>query len=240
MKRDYLMTPKKYILTYIIFFVLVVSTLIFLVFSLKATNIFAFYGFTIAACISFVSALLFIILNYKKLIAYEAVRVANKIKDLDFSVIEVSINEKEIQEKVKIFGYAKTAEHFYHKKMETDVGDGIVIDHYYIALLHIEQTIDIFKCLEKFSKGMTTYNIGYIFVDENLEKNLEMIKQYIKETVVDIEIHRHGYKKFFSPIVISANKIYYLQAGSFFNEYKKGIIEGLRILEEYLMKKGII
>ena len=84
--------------------------------------------------------------------------------------------------------------------------------------------------LEQFSKGMTTYNIGYIFVRENIDHNLDVLKNYIKETVVDVETNRYRYNKFFTPIIITDEKIYYLKVGSFISEYKHGVVEGLRVL----------
>ena len=92
-------------------------------------------------------------------------------------------------------------------------------------------TVDIATLLEQFSKGMTTYNIGYIFVRENIDHNLDVLKNYIKETVVDVETHRYRYNKFFTPIIITDEKIYYLKVGSFISEYKHGVVEGLRVLD---------
>ena len=67
-------------------------------------------------------------------------------------------------------------------------------------------------------------------LDKNIETNLEALKNYIKETVLDVETHRYGrFKKFFTPIIITPNKIYYLKAGSFMNEYRMALREGLHV-----------
>ena len=46
-----------------------------------------------------------------------------------------------------------------------------------------------------------------------------------------MEIHRYSYQKFFAPIVITGGNVYYLSAGSFYNEYRFAVAEALRILE---------
>ena len=35
---------------------------------------------------------------------------------------------------------------------------------------------------------------------------------------------------FFTPIIITDERIYYLKVGSFISEYKHGVVEGLRVL----------
>ncbi len=228
------MATKKYILTFIVFFLLLAAapTLFFWGLSLKEDSITSFYVFVMVACVSLISAITFIAINYKKLVAYDSVKIKNKIQNVDFTTIEYSVTANELCEKLKTRGYAKTTENIFYRKIEDDVGDGgIVVSHYYAALLQINMTVDIAMLLEQFSKGMTTYNIGYIFVRENSAQNLDVLKNYIKETVVDVETHRYRYNKFFTPIVITDEKIYYLKAGSFMSEYKHGVIEGLRVLD---------
>ena len=226
------MTTKKYILTFIVFFLLLAATpiLFFCGLSLKEDSITSFYVLVTVACVSLISAITFIAINYKKLVAYDSVKIKNKIQNLDFATIEYSVTANELIEKLKTRGYAKIAENIFHRKIEDDVGDGIVVSHYYAALLQINTTVDIATLLEQFSKGMTTYNIGYIFIKENIDHNLDVLKNYIKETVVDVETYRYRYNNFFAPIIITDEKIYYLKVGSFISEYKHGVVEGLRVL----------
>lgn len=226
------MTTKKYIFTFILFFILLAAApiLFFSGFFLKEKNVLIFCVFASIACISLISAITFIAINYKKLVTYDSVRIKNKIQNLDFATIEYSVTANELIEKLKTRGYAKIAENIFHRKIEDDVGDGIVVSHYYAALLQTNTTVDIATLLEQFSKGMTTYNIGYIFVKENIDYNLDVLKNYIKETVVDVETHGYRYNKFFAPIIITDEKIYYLKVGSFISEYKHGVVEGLRVL----------
>ena len=227
------MTTKKYIFTFILFFILLAAApiLFFSGFFLKEKNVLIFCVFASIACISLISAIAVIVLNYKKLVAYDSVKIKNKIQNLDFATIEYSVTANELIEKLKTRGYAKIAENIFHRKIGDDVGDGgIVVSDYYAALLQINTTVDIATLLEQFSKGMTTYNIGYIFIKENIDHNLDVLKNYIKETVVDVETHRYRYNKFFAPIIITDEKIYYLKVGSFISEYKHGVVEGLRVL----------
>lgn len=227
------MTTKKNILIFIVFFLLLAATpiLFFCGLSLKEDSIISFCVLVTVSCVSLISAITFIAINYKKLVAYDSVKIKNKIQNLDFATIEYSVTANELVEKLKTRGYAKIAENIFHRKIEDDVGDGgIVVSHYYAALLQINMTVDIATLLEQFSKGMTTYNIGYIFVRENIVHNLNVLKNYIKETVVDVETHRYRYNKFFTPIIITDEKIYYLKVGSFISEYKHGVVEGLRVL----------
>ncbi len=227
------MTTKKYILTLVVFLLLLaaVPTLFFLGLSLKEDSIVSFYLFATVACVSLISAIIFITINYKKLVAYDSIKIKTKIQNLDFTAIEYSVTENELCEKLKTCGYAPKTENIFHRKVETDVGDGgIVVNHYYAALSQINVTVNIATLLEQFSKGMTTYNIEYIFVRDNVDRNLDMLKNYIKETVVDVETHRHRHDNFFIPIVITDEKIYYLKAGAFISKYKHGVSEGLRVL----------
>ena len=193
------MITKKYILTFIVFFILLVASPIsfFWGLSLKEASITSFYAFVSVACASLISAITFISINYKKLVAHDSIKIKNKIQSLDFTTIEYSLTVNELCEKLKARGYVKTAENIFCRTIEDDVGDGgIVVSQYYAALLQINMTLDIATLLEQFSKGMTTYNIGYIFVRENIDQNLDVLKKYIKETVVDVEIHRYRYKSF--------------------------------------------
>ena len=227
------MTTKKYILTFVIFFVLLATApiLFFLGLSFKENSAPIFYVFATIACISLISAITFIAHNYKKLVSYDVNRIENKFKTLDFSIIEESVGESKIYEKLKNHGYTKNAENMFHKKVEEDVGDGgIVVSHYYAAIFQSDKIIDVQDLSDKFNKETVGYNIGYIFLNKNIDSNFEMLKQYVKEVFINECTHVYKRKKFFVPIIISDEKIFYLKAGSFMSEYRHGLSEGLRIL----------
>lgn len=67
------MTTKKYVYTFIVFTILLVlsSTLLFIGIILKEINIYLFYILLITSIISFISAIIFIVMNYKKLLSYD-------------------------------------------------------------------------------------------------------------------------------------------------------------------------
>ena len=73
--------------------------------------------------------------------------------------------------------------------------------------------------------------VFYLFAEDNADAILASLKEYIKKTVADVEIHRYSYQKFFTPIVITGGKAYYLRAGSVFNEYRFAVSEALRVLK---------
>ena len=68
---------------------------------------------------------------------------------------------------------------------------------------------------------------------KSVDENIEIIKNYIKTTILDVKVHPYKYKKFFVPILISNNKCYYVkEKGIFMNTYQFGVVEGMRILSD--------
>ena len=175
------------------------------------------------------SAIIFLVLNRKKITLYEKNKILNKIKDLDFKVLNFTLSESECINKLIMNGYRNLKNNILHKEIEENCGDGDVILNYYAKLIRVDNTVNIQQCLEGFTKGFTNYNIVYIFINGNLEHNLNLLKVYIKDTIVDVEVHRYKYKNFFVPIIISENKIFYLKGGSFISEYKTALKAGTQI-----------
>ena len=101
------MTSKKYVFTFIVFTILLVlfSTLFFIGIILKERNIYLFYILLITSIISFISAIIFIVMNYKKLLSYDQKRISNKIENLDFSVVNININEECLISRLHCNGY---------------------------------------------------------------------------------------------------------------------------------------
>ena len=80
---------------------------------------------------------------------------------------------------------------------------------------------------------MTTYNIAYIFIGGNIEENIEKIRNYIKETILDVKMHAYRYKNFFVPIIVTNDRVYYVEeAGIFMDTYKFGIVESVRVIND--------
>lgn len=228
------MTTKKYVITFIIFALLLVLTLS-LFFSglfIKEHNSVAFYILVVFSFISLAFAIIFIAINYKELVNYDVKKLNKKMDNLDFSIIDISISESDLKSKLIGYGYTNTKDVF-HKVVDENCGDGNIVNHYYATIHKTNEVIDIQEILGKFGKGMTTYNIGYIFVNGNVEENMEIIKNYIKATILDVKVHPYKYKNFFVPILISNNKVYYIKEKSIFmNTYQFGVVEGIHTLND--------
>ncbi len=233
-KASTIMTTKKYVITFIIFALLLVLTLTLFLGGLfiKEHNLIAFYILIAFSCISLVFAIIFIAINYKELVNYDVKKLNKQIDNLDFSIIDISICESDLTSKLIGCGYINIKEVF-HKVVDENCGDGNIVNHYYATIHKTNELIDIQEILEQFGKGMTTYNIGYVFVNENVKENIDIIKNYIKATILDVKVHPYKYKKFFVPILINNNKVYYIkEKGIFMNTYQFGVVEGIRILND--------
>ena len=145
-------------------------------------------------------------------------KLNKKIDNLDFSIIDISISEIDLKSKLIGYGYTNTKDIF-HKVVDENCGDGNIVHHYYATIYKTNEVVDIQDILKSFGKGMTTYNIGYIFINENVDENIEIIKNYIKATILDVKVHPYKYKKFFVPILINNNKVYYIKEKRDIYEY---------------------
>ena len=228
------MTTQKYVITFVVFALLLVLTLSFFFGGLyiKEHSSVAFYILIAFSFISLAVAIIFIAVNYKELVNYDVKKLNKKIDNLDFSIIDISISESDLKSKLIGYGYTNTKDVF-HKVVDENCGDGNIVNRYYAIIHKTNEVIDIQEILKSFGKGMTTYNIGYIFVNENLDENIEMIKNYIKATILDVKVHPYKYKKFFVPILISNNRCYYIkEKGILMNTYQFGVVEGIRIIND--------
>ena len=82
-------------------------------------------------------------------------------------------------------------------------------------------------------KGFNIHNIGFIFIVDNNERILEQVKEYIKNTIIDTQTKSYKYKKFFVPIIILNDSVYYFEykTGIFLTKYGQVLDEGLKILD---------
>ena len=98
------MTKKKYILIFITFFLLLVLCLFLFTFGLyfKENNLNLFILFMICAIIFFIASIIFIGINYKKLIIYEKNKLSEKMKHIDFIYFDSSISDKEHHHKIHL------------------------------------------------------------------------------------------------------------------------------------------
>lgn len=228
------MTTKKYVFTFIVFTILLVlsSTLLFIGIILKETNIYLFYILLITSIISFISAIIFIVMNYKKLLSYDQKRISNKIENLDFSVVNININEERLISRLHRNGY-RYDEKIYYKKVARDRFDESSYNQYYYTfILNVKDNFNYYEYLCDLDKGFNIHNIGFIFIVDNNERILEQVKEYIKNTIIDTQTS-YKYKKFFVPIIILNDSVYYFEykTGIFLTKYGQALDEGLKILE---------
>lgn len=228
------MTRKKYIIIHIIFILLMVISLTLFGYglSIKDKDSFMFSLLMIVCFISLASTIIFIIFNYKKLVSYEADKIKEKIEDLDYTTIDYLIDEKECFNKLLCSGYRIKSNEFLEKKVEIDTGDGGFFIYYSAKIIQIDGLIDISSCLEGYKKELCNINLCYIFINENIDENLNILKEYIKATIVDTKIHSYRYKNYFIPMIIANNKVYYINYGTFLNNYKDGVKEGIKIFKK--------
>lgn len=229
------MTTKKYVLIVITFALLLVlsSALLFTGIILKETNIYLFYILLITSIISFISAIIFIVMNYKKLLSYDQKRISNKIENLDFSVVNININEECLISRLHRNGY-RYDEKIYYKKVAGDRFDEYSYDQYYYTfILNVKDNFNYNEYLCVLDKGFNIHNIGFIFIVDNDERILKQVKEYIKNTIIDTQTKSYKYKKFFVPIIILNDSIYYFEykTGIFLTKYRQALDEGLKILE---------
>lgn len=229
------MTTKKYVFTFIVFTILLVlsSTLLFIGIILKETNIYLFYILLITSIISFISAIIFIVMNYKKLLSYDQKRISNKIENLDFSVVNININEERLISRLHRNGY-RYDEKIYYKKVAGDRFDEYSYDQYYYTfILNVKDNFNYNEYLRVLDKGFNVHNIGFIFIVDNDERILKQVKEYIKNTITDTQTKSYKYKKFFVPIIILNDSVYYFEykTGIFLTKYGQALDEGLKILD---------
>ena len=229
------MTTKKYVLIVITFALLLVlsSALLFTGIILKETNIYLFCIFLITSIISFLSAIIFIVMNYKKLLSYDQKRISNKIVKLDFSVVNININEECLISRLHRNGY-RYDEKIYYKKVAGDRFDESSYNQYYYTfILNVKDNFNYNEYLCVLDKGFNIHNIGFIFIVDNDERILKQVKEYIKNTIIDTHTKLFKIKKFFVPIIILNDSVYYFEykTGIFLTKYGQALDEGLKILD---------
>ena len=223
------MTAKKYVLTIIAFAAMCLSSLaLFIVGYELSPHTHIFYLFS-ALC--FLSSIVVIVCNHKKLVVYEINKLDEKIKSADFSVIEMAVDESKLREKLNRHGYQEITENMFHKKVEDTDGPS---DHYYAALFRADEITDVRGFAEAFDNDRKTLacNIGYIFLKKNTDVSLSILKEYVKEILIETAAHPYKRRKSFAPIVIADEKIFYFKFGSFLNEYRRSLSAGLRVLQK--------
>ena len=231
------MTTKKYILTYVLFAVMLMLSPISFFYGMyiREKDLFMHRIFIIMSIIFFVLGILIIVINYKKIVAYDTNKIRSEVENIDYIIINNTITKNECFVELVTNGYNRLTNELFEKENTHDADDSGPI-HYYSKIIHVDNLVNIEECLKDYTKG-TNYNIGYIFVQNNIEENLNILREYIKETIVDVEIHVYKHKVFFAPIIITNDKIYYIKDGSLVNKYRQTVSSGISFINKIIKNR---
>lgn len=230
------MTTKKYILIYLIFITLLLISVISFLSGLSTEDgkLLIKSKSLIISLVSFIFSILTIVINYKRIVAYDIKRIKKKVENIDFITINNVVTYNDCFVELLSKGYKRLSNELFYKEDTNSANDVDVI--YYSKIININGIINIEECLEGFKKGIN-YNIGYIFVNDNIKENLNIVREYIKEVIVDVESHAYGYKVFFVPIIITNDNIYYIEAGSYFGKYRQALLSGISFINKIIYNR---
>lgn len=218
------MTKLEYILIFVVFALLLSGACALFVLGLyfSETNTDLSVILYVGCGILAIAAFVLVLLNYKKLTAFDNRKLAEKLKDKDYTCVDCHIDEDSCRIRLKDDGYWHPMHsiNILYEKVVIPGGDSDNIYHYYVKVVRVDGIVDINEILVGFNKGLTTYNAACIYIDENIEENLTILKEYIKQSILDNETHPNKYKCFFAPLIFTKDKVYYLKAGSVFREYR--------------------
>ena len=146
--------------------------------------------------------------------------------------VNININEECLISRLHRNGY-RYDEKIYYKKVVGDRFDEYSYDQYYYTfILNVKDNFNYNEYLCVLDKGFNIHNIGFIFIVDNDERILKQVKEYIKNTIIDTQT-KYKYKKFFVPIIILNDSVYYFEykTGIFLTKYGQALDEGLKILD---------
>ena len=210
---------------------MIVLTLVFFGLTLYSvgSNFVVVYLFAAASAICLISAFLLMAVNYKKIMAYDCERISRKLKDLNYSVLQMPIDADELRGKLLADGYNELAKNLFCKLVD-DNDEHSPRRRYYVAMQQTNRVSDMMEQVSQIQKKASTYYIFFAFVTGRLAEILENLKPHIQQMIADVETHRYRYVRVYTPFIIADGSIYYFKAGSFFSAYRTGISEGLHIL----------
>lgn len=232
------MTKKKYIIKWLFFFILFfLSCALFLtalIFKLQndTKSLMTF----ICALILFVISIGYYIINRKSIKEYEMNIANNKYSNITFEIAKFDGNIETLKNNLRNNKFIFKANNYYKKVYEDNNGDASITINSNVFIFENTSFDEIHNIvLNSIDKNLTDINIVYIFLDQfdDLEKN--KVLNYIKETIIDTEMHTYRFKKYFCPIVIFNNEIYYYSKVSFGNNYKAHIKNGINYLKRKII-----
>lgn len=226
------MTTRKYVLCHITYASLLIISLIsfFSSLSIKEDSLIKKI-LLIISLVSFVLAILIIVFNIKKFQEYDTNKISSDIENIEYKTINTSISFNECFNGLFLNGYNRLTKELFVKK-STVSPEEFDTNENHIKLIRIDNIINIEECLQDYSKNNN--NIALIFIENNINENLDILKEYIKETMIDVEVHIYGYKVFFAPIIITKDKIYYIKDGSIISIYRESVSVGIDFINKVI------
>ena len=213
MKKENAMSKKGYYAVLILFGAFFLSGLGFCVLGITfmpPNKMLLFVGIVLIL-LSF----LVLLLNFKRMRLFEAERITSKIDQKvqgGFEVLEMPISVDELQNKLLKCRYKQIAHSVFQKKINDGDGD----DRYYrIFLLEDIVAMDFEGWLEYFEAGWDRHNLAFLFWQDATEENMQALKEYLRQTAIQVSLHRFRCKKFYVPLVIAQGKIYYIKLPCF-------------------------
>ena len=185
-----------------------------------------------ASALCFVFLVLTVALNYKKVRSIRQKMIKEIIEALEYSVVEKSIDVYKLRQRLEEKGYKQLGECLYwryeHIGKHTYDYKAMIIEEKDVLYPDIH-TID--ADIPYFSEST-----AYVFLDGKLEENLREVMNYVREVNFEIEKNIFSEKRLFSPIIITKDKVYFIEAKGLVNSYTSGIKTGLEILGIILEK----
>ena len=186
-----------------------------------------------ASALCFVFLVLTVALNYKKVRAIRQKMIKEIIEALEYSVVEKSVDVYKLRQRLEEKGYKQLGECLYMRYERI----GRYRRYYYKAMI-IEEKDVLYPDIHTIDADIPYFSesTAYIFLDGKLEENLREVMSYVREVNFEIEKNIFSGKRLFSPIIITKEKVYFIEAKGLVNSYTSGIKTGLEILDITLEK----
>ncbi|MBQ9777970.1 MAG: hypothetical protein IJW22_03495 [Clostridia bacterium] len=156
-----------------------------------------------------------LLLNFKRMRAFEVKKIMQKIYQkfqAGFEILEMQLSVGELPSKLLKCQYKQIAHGVFQKR----ISDGDNGDRYYrVLLLENVTAMDFEGWLEHFEAGWDRHNLAFLFWQDATEENMQALKEYLRQTAIQVSLHRFRCKKFYVPLVIAQGKIYYIKLPCF-------------------------
>lgn len=180
-------------------------------------------GFAVACLVLLVIT---VALNYKKVREIRQNIKKEIIQAFEYSVVEKRIDVYKLRQRLEEKGYKQLGECLYWRCERRGK-----CTYDYNAMI-IEEKDVLYPDIHMIDVGAPFFsgNTAYIFLDGKLDENLREVMRYVREVNFEIEKNIFSEKRLFSPIIITKERVYFIEAKGLVNSYTSGIKIGLEIL----------